>query len=150
MRPYGEAIPRTRMKKRLWMTLLAAGSIVFFALVPVAGAPAAPSSFDLSPSNVKFGRQTANTLTLRDVTVTNNNGDFVLNPPVVTGDTNAFAIQSSDCPTSPSILAGGASCTVTIRFVPPERGRYTGRLEIRSGVGVLLASARISGSTPRN
>ena len=88
------------------------------------------ASLSVNPTSVDFGNQIVNTTSAsRAVTVTNTGSA----PQPVSGRINGMPGQwqgfasSSDCPT---MLAVGASCTMTITFTPSARGGWRAYLVV--------------------
>ena len=55
---------------------------------------------------------------------------------------------SGDCPTAPSSLAGGASCTIQVSFTAPGSGQQTTSLGASAAVGGNGAAADVVGRRP--
>ena len=51
-----------------------------------------------------------------------------------------------DCPTAPSTLAGGTSCTIQVSFTPPGSGQQTAMLGASAAVGGTAAQLSLSGT----
>lgn len=68
-------------------------------------------------------------------------------PLSVTGMTvsGPFTLASKDCPaTRPFTLAAGASCAMTVRFVPESEGAANGTLSVSSDAGAAAPSVALS------
>jgi hypothetical protein len=53
---------------------------------------------------------------------------------------------SGDCPTAPSTLAGGTSCTIQVSFTPPGSGQQTAMLNASAGIGADAPPLSLSGT----
>ena len=86
----------------------------------------------LSPGSISFGNQlfgiasAAKVLTLKN----NQTAPLAIFGIVTSGDFS----QTSTCPLSPSTLAGGASCVISITFTPAGLGTRTGTISIADDV----------------
>ena len=100
--------------------------------VPVRGVGIA-SVISLNRTALDFANVVANTDSTLSVVIQNTgNGSFVLDSLKLATSTTAFAVTAS--PTTPStILGGGDSDTVAIRFRPPDLGDYSATLTLFGG-----------------
>ena len=105
----------------------------------VATATAAPL-MNVSPASLTFGARNylttsaAQTVTITSAGVVN----LVLNaPPAISGTNQAdFTITGSTCPVTPTPLAPGATCTVSVAFRPTYAGPRTASLLISSNANL--------------
>jgi hypothetical protein len=91
-----------------------------------------PSFVQIWPGSVGFGTLKVGTTSAeRTVTLTNNlSGPLTIASVALTGNDAADFTESNDCPISPSTLAGGASCTITVTFAPQTTGVKTAAVTI--------------------
>lgn len=89
----------------------------------------------VAPSSLAFGTQTTGTTSAaRTVTLTNNGQNpLAVESIAITGtDATSFArptgVAGGTCPTGAGSLAGGASCTVRVTFVPASDGAKSATL----------------------
>jgi len=104
--------------RRALLTLL-----VVFCISRFAGASAQPS-LSFSPTSLSFGSQPANTTSPAQTLTVKNTGSATLSISEIwlTGAYPNLFRQSNNCGTS---LAAGASCTVSVQFVPNANGVFT-------------------------
>src|SRR4029077_4416585 len=90
-----------------------------FTAVPVVG---------LSPSVLSFGGQLINSTSGAKTVILTNRGGASLNISsiVASGDYSV----SHNCPVSPSTLAAGSSCSITVTFTPTVPGLVPGEVTI--------------------
>jgi len=92
------------------------------------------ASNSLTFASVKVGANASQT-----VTVTNTgNGPASINDLQITGDYS----QINNCP---SPISGGASCTITVFFIPTTDGTRTGALTVTSGAQATQQNVTLSG-----
>jgi hypothetical protein len=106
----------------------------------LAGAALAPASLSIAPATHDFGSVvTGDTSVAQDFVVTND-GDQASSAPAaaLTGAGAAdFEIVADGCAAP---LAGGASCTVSVRFAPATRGARSATLEVAAATGGTAAA----------
>ena len=92
-------------------------------------APVHPAAVGLSPSSVTFPAQLLNTTSAGSTVTLSNTGDtnLTINSITITGTNASNFAQTNNCGT---LLAGGASCTVTLTFTPSVTGTHTASLSI--------------------
>ena len=95
-----------------------------FTAVPVVG---------LSPSVLSFGGQLINSTSGAKTAILTNGGGAPLNISsiVASGDYSV----SHNCPVSPSTLAAGSSCSITVTFTPTVPGLVPGEVTITDNAG---------------
>jgi hypothetical protein len=88
----------------------------------------AEAILSVSPSSLNFGDVPVNTTSSAQPVSVSNTGDapLTIQQIATTGD---FA-QTSDCPSAPSALSGGQSCTVQVTFSPQTAGDLDGELTV--------------------
>lgn len=96
-------------------------------IISLTGTGTAPS-VSLSPTSLTFAKQLVGTTSkAKTVTLTNSGtASLTITSIASSGD---FA-QTSACPISPSTLAAGANCTISVSFKPTAAGIRTGTLTI--------------------
>ncbi|TVQ34684.1 MAG: choice-of-anchor D domain-containing protein [Wenzhouxiangella sp.] len=108
--------------------------------------PGPEPALQVAPGSLSFGLVSADALPLdADVTVSNlgeASTELTVTSVGTSGDAEFF-IQSDSC--QGEVLAGGTSCTVTIRFDAASDGSFTGALQIVTSVGD--ATVPLSGAT---
>jgi len=89
---------------------------------------------ELSPPGLSFGAQgLATSSQVQSVTLTNAGGaDLVMASLVKSGGNSSDFGFSHDCPTSPSTLGAGGSCTIDVTFTPSASGPRKSSLAIAS------------------
>ena len=89
-------------------------------IVSLSGKGVIPTAVQLSAATLDFGNQlVGSTSAAQTVTVTNSGDlDLTISSIVAGGDFS----RTTTCPISPSTLAGGANCTMTITFAPTATG----------------------------
>lgn len=110
-------------------------------VVSLSGVGILPAGVSLNPPSLWFAFQQVGTVsTSQSITVTNP-GDAALN---ITGITASGGfLQSNNCPAS---LAGGATCSITVRFAPVTAGILNGSLTISDNAAGAPQSLVLSGT----
>jgi Beta-propeller repeat/Abnormal spindle-like microcephaly-assoc'd, ASPM-SPD-2-Hydin len=89
-----------------------------------------PPGVTLSPSPVNFGSVAQGIASSpQGVTLLNNSSSALTITSVSIIGTTDFA-QTNNCPASPSTLASGAFCTITVTFTPSTTGNETATLQV--------------------
>ena len=118
-------------------------------------APSQAPSASLSPSSLGFGsRNVGTTSPPQTVTLTNTGAAAMTISSIgVTGANAGDFAQTNTCPVSPSTLAAGANCTISVTFTPTGAGARAANLSVAddapgspqtvalSGTGVAAAPA---------
>ncbi len=110
---------------------------------------ATPSpAVSLSPTSVNFGNQLVNTSSAtQTVTLTDSGaGALTITSIGLTGTNSGDFAQTNTCPISPSTLAAGASCTISVTFTPIAGGTRTASLTISDNAAGSPQSVALSGS----
>ncbi|MGD0921624.1 MAG: choice-of-anchor D domain-containing protein [Terriglobia bacterium] len=91
-----------------------------------------PSLVDLQPGGFHFGDQLIGTPdNTGAATLTNNaGGPLTISSIAVTGASAADFTETNDCPLSPSTLAAGVSCTITVTFDHTTVGEKTAAVTV--------------------
>lgn len=86
----------------------------------------------LSPTGLTFSSQTVNTTSAtQSVTLTNTGNDpLAISGLAVTGANSGDFTEADTCPTGATTLAVGASCTVTVSFMPAATGTRTASVTV--------------------
>ena len=101
---------------------------VLLALVPLASA----GTVTVSPAKLTFGNQTLGSPSaIQTVTLTNGQTK-ALSITSITSTLPDYS-QTSNCPFSPSTLATGASCTISVTFTPSVLGVRSATLDVNDG-----------------
>lgn len=118
-----------------------------------AASPTPTPSVQVDPTSLTFpstvvGQSSAS----QPVTVTNNGtGPLTINSIAVTGTSAADFVSSDNCPSSPTTLAVGASCTANVSFTPHSAASSSANLSVSSNGSaspVLVALTGAGSSTP--
>jgi hypothetical protein len=117
--------------------------------IPLSGAGVIPAPVvALSPTSVDFGNQNMGTTSATQSVTLTNAGTAAL---TITGialagpNTGDFA-ETATCPTNPSTLAIGASCTLTISFTPSATGTRSASVSITDNAANSPQSITLSGA----
>jgi len=150
----GSLQPGATCQITLGFTPLAAGTRLASLVVQAAGEAGSKSvtltgvgaaaAWSVDPTRLGFSRLRPGQSQTLSVTVTNT-GTLVLpinSVSLTSGDLDAFSFSNA-CGATLSI---GASCTVSVRFGPPSKGRFNATLEIVPGAGLQPAIVSLSGS----
>ncbi len=106
---------------------------------------------NLNPILLNFNSQTTGTTSnAQTVTLTNNGTAALAISSIVIAGTNAgdFA-QTNTCPVSPTTVAVGASCTISVKFTPATVGSSSANVQITDnadGEGEALQTVALSGT----
>ncbi|MGC2637763.1 MAG: Ig-like domain-containing protein [Acidobacteriaceae bacterium] len=113
-------------------------------LVQLHGSGNAPLKV-LPTAITNFTANVGSTSAYQTVTITNTNPSqgVTFGPPQVNGD---FLLTSSTCPSSPTPLAGGVSCAVTIEFNPTIGGTRDGQLIVNDSAATSPQVVNLSGN----
>src|SRR5438874_13579935 len=82
----------------------------------------------VSPISVGFGNQVLNTSAVKTATVTNGQAKSTTITTIITNQPDYS--RTSNCPISPSTLAAGASCTISVTFTPSSLGLLSATLTV--------------------
>jgi hypothetical protein len=95
------------------------------------GLAAAPG-VGLAPTSLDFAaRAVGSTSAAQSTTLTNTgNAALTISSIGITGTNAADFAQTSTCPTSPSTLAAGASCSISVTFTPSAGGARTAAVSV--------------------
>ncbi len=124
----------------------ASGSPQSVSLSGTGASPAPAVSF--GPASLSFGPQDLGTTSGSRSTTLTNSGTVALaiSSIGITGANASDFSQSSNCPVSPSTLASGASCTVSITFSPSAGGSRTASLSVGDNAAGSPQSVALSGA----
>jgi hypothetical protein len=91
-----------------------------------------PSPVDLDPGGLPFGDQRLGTpSSSRTATLTNNlTGPLTISSIALTGANTDDFTETHDCPLSPSTLAAGGSCTISVTFFHTTLGDKTAAITV--------------------
>ncbi|MGA1770265.1 MAG: choice-of-anchor D domain-containing protein, partial [Steroidobacteraceae bacterium] len=104
----------------------------------------AAAAWSVDPARLSFSRLRSGQSQTLPVTVSNTGTlDLPIEATSLTGDLDAFSIAGNSCGATLSI---GAQCTISVRFSPRAKGRYSATLEIVPGAGLQTVSVSISGA----
>jgi hypothetical protein len=114
-----------------------------------AGATPLPApAVSLNPTSLTFAGQTVNTTSAaQTVTLTNSgNAPLAISSISLTGTNSADYAQTNTCPLSPSTLAAGANCTISVTFTPTATGSRSASLSIADNATGSPHAATLSGT----
>jgi trimeric autotransporter adhesin len=98
----------------------------------------------LTPASLAFGNQAVGTTSAVKVTTLQNHQTVPLTIAGISTSSN-FA-QTSNCPLSPNTLGAGASCTISVTFMPLVVGSLTGTLTVNDNARNTPQTAQLSGT----
>jgi hypothetical protein len=108
------------------------------------------SEVGVNPNPVAFGLIVHGTNTTKVVTITNlSGGAFPAHALTFTGAVvsgTGFSLVNNGCPVSPSSLAAGASCQITLKFAPATVGSFKGLLTLTYNGGGSPQKITLTGS----
>ena len=117
--------------------------------VPLAGTGVTPApGVTLNPTSVSFGNQLVGTTSAtRTATLTNSGtAALTITSIALTGANTADFAESSTCPISPSTLASGATCTISVTFSPSVAGARSASVTISDNASGSPQSIPLSGT----
>ena len=89
------------------------------------------SAISLTGSPISFGNQLVKTTSAtKAITVKNTGTSAITMDGITSTNTTDYTIASNTCPASGSTLAGGASCTISMKFNPQSTGAKRGSIVI--------------------
>jgi hypothetical protein len=111
------------------------------------GAAAAPV-VSLAPSSLSFGSQAVgSTSGSQSVTLTNSGNAPLSITSIAVGGTNAGDFTDPNtCPSGPSTLAAGSSCTISATFSPSAPGARSASIQVTDNVGSSPQAVALSGT----
>jgi len=115
--------------------------------VALSGTGTAPA-VTLSPTSLTFASQTVNTTSAaQSVTLTNSgSAPLTINSIAVTGTNSGDFAQATTCPISPSTLAAGAKCTISVTFTPAATGTRSASVTVTDNAADSPESVALSGT----
>jgi hypothetical protein len=102
----------------------------------------------VSPSSMDFGPQNQGTVSGSMTTVLTNNdsaGHTIFSVTVM-GTNAANFTQTNNCPMSPTPLASGASCTISVTFAPSDVGTRTAKIVLNDDANNSPQTMYLSGT----
>ena len=111
------------------------------------GSPSAPG-VGLAPTTLAFGNQFINTTSAaQTVTLTNTgNAALTISSIAASGDFAETSTGATACPISPTTLAAGANCMISVTFTPTVAGARTGTLTITDNAGGSPQTVSLTGN----
>jgi hypothetical protein len=113
------------------------------------GTTASAPAVSLGPTSLSFGHQQVNTTSeVRTVTLTNSgNASLTIESIGLSGPHSSDFAQSNTCPSSSStLLAAGASCTISVTFTPTAAGSRSANVTITDKASGSPQSVALSGT----
>lgn len=122
-------------------------SATLFQVVQAAGTPAV----SFSPTSLSFSQQLVLSTSPAKTVTLNNTGTGSLTISSITAYGN-FNVSGTTCPMSPSTLAAGTHCTISVTFTPSQTGNVAGELTVVDNSPSSVQNVGLSGSgvTPLN
>ena len=117
--------------------------------VSLSGSATDPSpGVGLSPASLTFGSQPLNTTsTAQTVTLTNTgSAALTITSFSFTGTNPGDFAQTNTCPVSPSTLAAGGTCSISVTFTPTAAGTRAASLSVADNAASSPQSVAVSGS----
>ena len=115
------------------------------------GSASAPGA-GLAPTTLAFGNQLVNTTSAAQTVTLTNNGTAALTITSIaaSGDFAETSTGATACPITPTTLAAGANCMISVTFTPTVAGARTGTLTItdNAGGGTQTVSLTGNGTSP--
>jgi hypothetical protein len=115
------------------------------AVAAVTGTGQQVATFSISPTTRNFGSALVGANT-GYITFTVTNTGTLTSAAITTSLTTGAADYDLGTSTCTGTLAGGASCTVQVRFSPSTTGTRNGNLRVTDGTGAGTANATLSGT----
>jgi Abnormal spindle-like microcephaly-assoc'd, ASPM-SPD-2-Hydin len=112
------------------------------------GGTAAVPAVTLSPTSLAFGNQQTNaTSAAKTVTLTNSGtAALTISSIGLTGSNTGDFAQTNTCPISPSTLAAGANCSISVTFAPSATGSRSASVSISDNAGGSPQGLALSGT----
>jgi len=112
------------------------------------GAASPAPAVALSPTSLSFGGQRVGTVSESKTTTLTNSGNapLTISSIGVTGANAGEYAQSNTCPSSPSTLAAGATCTISVTFAPLAVGSRSASVTITDNAAASPHSVGLSGT----
>jgi sugar lactone lactonase YvrE len=105
----------------------------FFSQITTVNLSGLGSAISLAGAPLNFGNQLVTTTSAaQSVTVKNNGTNAVTMGTITLTDATDYSISANTCPGSGANLAGGASCTVSVKFGPTTTGTKRGTVVIKN------------------
>ncbi len=130
---------------RLLPLYLCGRSVVALGFLSLAIALAAGQSVSVSPTSLSFSNQVVNTPSSVQKVTLKNGQTVALSISNIATTLSDFS-QTNNCPISPSTLAAGKSCTISVVFTPAALGARSGSLKITDNATNSPQSVTLSGS----
>ena len=101
----------------------------------------------VSPASLSWASvQVGQTSGVKSLTVTNTQSISLTISSISIPAGSDFIVSSTTCPTSPSTVAAGASCTISVQFRPLAQGTRTNSLKIVDDAPSLMQALPLSGT----
>jgi hypothetical protein len=125
----------------------ASGSPHTVSLSGTGNLPPAPA-VSLSPTSLTFASQGVNSTSVAQAITLTNSGNAALTITSVgfSGTNSGDFAQTNTCPISPSTLAAGANCTISVTFTPLGSGSRSANLSITDNASGSPHTAALSGT----
>jgi len=105
-----------------------------------------PPALSVNPASVDFGAMQVGDNPSLSATITNTFGLPKGIQWIVLSGSTAYTLKGNTCPT---VLAGGASCTIQVTYQPTVSGTFSGNLRVLESTGT-ATDVPVSGSATIN
>ncbi len=117
--------------------------------LPVSGTGTQPApAVTLNPTSLAFGNQRVGTTSGNQSVTVGNTGTapLTISSIGITGTNAGDYAQGGDCPTAPSTLAAGGSCTIQVSFSPSATGSRTASISVSDNASGSPHTVALSGT----
>ena len=111
-------------------------------VVPLTGAGGTVPQLSLSPTSLSFAGQAVGSPGVPQLITLTNTGGASFYFTYINSSSSSF-VQTNNCGTS---LSTGASCTISVVFVPSSANFFSGQIDIYDGLDTLSYSVPLSGT----
>ncbi len=106
------------------------------------------AGFALNPAGLVFSAQSLNTTSqAQTVTLTNGDSAQTISSIALSGTNASDFVETNTCPTAPTQIAVGATCTITVTFTPSASGLRKASLTITDSAPGSPQVLNLSGNT---
>ena len=142
--PSAYCLPVTRQSSHCNYVSLSSRALFWVIILAASASSAFASGVTLKPTKLSFGNQIDGIPTAPMTTTLTNGETTALTITSITTTLSDFT-QTNNCPMSPSTLAPGASCTISVVFTPGPTGLRQGKLEVNDNASGSPQTVQLSG-----
>jgi len=142
--PSAYCLPVTRQSSHCNYVSLSSRALFWVIILAASASSAFASGVTLKPTKLSFGNQIDGIPTAPMTTTLTNGETTALTITSITTTLSDFT-QTNNCPMSPSTLAPGASCTISVVFTPGATGLRQGKLEVNDNASGSPQTVQLSG-----